>query len=120
MKIALDMDATITEAPAFFSLLSRSFQASGHEVHIITFRDDRESTIQELKDLGIHYDSLHLPGDSDVRAPKWKAKLALRLEIDVFFEDSPEVIERLPSSVKVFWLIDRDLFDLSKMLGVFK
>ena len=38
MKIGVDLDATITAYPEFFSVLTKAMAQAGHEIHIITNR----------------------------------------------------------------------------------
>ena len=39
MRIALDIDGTIDEHPAFFAFLSAALHDSGHTVLVLTYRD---------------------------------------------------------------------------------
>ena len=38
MKIGVDLDATITAYPEFFSAFTKAMARTGHEIHIITNR----------------------------------------------------------------------------------
>lgn len=61
MKIAIDIDDTITEAPEFFSALTQSMREAGHEIHIVTARDEtyhKTLTEDQLEDWDIEYDAL--------------------------------------------------------------
>jgi hypothetical protein len=39
MKVALDIDGTISEHPEFFVMLSAALRAAGHHVLVLTYRD---------------------------------------------------------------------------------
>lgn len=65
MRIAIDVDGVITEAPAFFAAMTQAMRAAGHEIHIVTdfdehFRSQRE---KELAAYGIAYDCLVITAD---------------------------------------------------------
>lgn len=49
MIIAFDIDDTITRHPPFFAVLSRALVEAGHQVLIITFRDDPTVTAEDLR-----------------------------------------------------------------------
>ena len=40
MKFAFDVDGVITEAPGFFSEISKALRKSGHEIHIVSDYDE--------------------------------------------------------------------------------
>ncbi len=113
MIIAIDLDNTISDAPEFFSVVATALVDAGHEVHIITYREvgTHDDVRAELREFGIRYTQLHLP-QSDCSAPEWKAELAVKLGVDVMIEDSPEVLSRMPSTVRRLWLCDATVFNL--------
>lgn len=119
MKIGLDLDGTITDAPEFFSLLTNLFTPQ-HEVHIITYRDDnKEDVAAELKSYGITFTDIHLPPWEEKDAPAWKRKIAKELDLDVMFEDSPEVLDQMPDKVKRFWICNPEVINLqSAIMGL--
>ena len=121
MIIGIDLDDTITDVPELFSLITRALITDGHEVHIITYREPgTEKEVQkDLEELGIGFTRIHLPDDF-YSAPEWKAGLAEELKLDAMFEDSPEVLARMPKSVKRFWLCDPEIFDLDVCLSALK
>jgi len=98
MKVALDIDGTISEHPEFFAMLSAALRAAGHRVLVITFRDParNEATRGHLADWGIVYDEL-------VIAPSLRSKgeLCAQHEVDLFFDDQDECITEVPESVVV-------------------
>ncbi len=57
MKIAFDVDGVITEEPEFYSVLSKSLMATGHEIYIISDFDEhfRKQREKELARYGIEY-----------------------------------------------------------------
>ena len=98
MKVALDIDGTISERPEFFALLSTALRAAGHQVVILSYRDPSriEATRTHLSGWGIEFDEL-------VIAPSLEAKgeLCGALGVDVFFDDQDECIVSVPETVLV-------------------
>lgn len=115
MKVGIDLDGTITSLPELFALLTRALVAAGHEVHVITYREIGSETrvAAELEESGIHYTGLHLPQDFS-SPPRWKARVATQLGLDLMIEDSPEVLAAMPSGVQRLWIADPDVFDLAR------
>jgi hypothetical protein len=111
MKVGLDLDFTITEIPEFFSILSEALIKKKHEVHIITYRDEVLETTQLLRDLGISYTKLWLPGETDDMS-QWKARIASDIGLDVMIDDAPEILNKMPNTVKRMWMCDPDIFNL--------
>lgn len=95
MNIGIDIDETITAIPAFFSLMTSSLRKQGHKVFIVTFRHKatRQETKKQLKEMGIEYDTLIM--GEHVMDPPWKAKQCVKHKLDVFFDDSIEVIDAI-------------------------
>lgn len=83
MKIALDVDGVISEAPRFFAALSRALRAAGHEVHIVSDFDEhfRDHRVRELAEYGVAYDALEITSD--------KAEYCKRHGIDFMLDDDP-------------------------------
>jgi len=84
MRIAIDVDGVITEAPAFFAVLTQALRDAGHEIHIVTdfdehFRDQRQ---RELREMGIEFDALAITAD--------KAGYCREHGIDFAIDDDPE------------------------------
>ncbi len=95
MKIAIDVDGVITEAPDFFSVLTRSLKADGHLVFIVTdfdehFRKDRE---KELDEYGIAYDELVITAD--------KEQFCRENNIDYAIDDDAEYFPRAAASTNL-------------------
>jgi hypothetical protein len=109
MRIAIDIDDTITRHPEFFSLLTKLFKAAGHEVHVITYRLERKDAESELTDYGIVYDELILATGEEldrVGFYEWKADVCRQKNIEVLFEDMPEVINELDPSTLALMVVD--------------
>ena len=107
MRIAIDVDDTITSAPGFFAVLSGAFRAAGHVVYVVTQRTDRSQTETELKALGIAYDELVTQEASQASGTTffdWKAETCRRLQIDILFEDMPEIVNGIDAATRVFML----------------
>lgn len=95
MRIGIDLDETITEAPAFFALLTNALRGRA-EVHVVTAREaGTEAGVEaELLALGIHFDVLKITLD--------KAEYIGGAGIDIFFDDRDEHLCGLPPGVTVF------------------
>lgn len=110
MHICLDIDDTITYAPEFFARLVSRFAEA--RVTIVTFRTDRDETIKYLASAEVRYDQLVLSSDpvhgktDDQSLQAWKAEFVNQLKPDIFFEDMPEVVALVDSSVLVFMPCD--------------
>jgi hypothetical protein len=113
LHIALDIDGTITEAPEFFSLLTRVVRDA--RITVVSFREDDREARRLLAELGVRYDALVLINDPALgnrdAAPweVWKAGVVARLGVDVFFEDMPEVVRLVRPPTKVFMACDESM-----------
>jgi len=110
MHIALDIDQTITHAPAFFSALTHAFADA--TVTIVTVRDSTDGAEETLREHDVRYDRLILSDDpelgrtGDLEYDEWKAQVITKLRPDVFFDDSPEIVHRIPPPTAVFMCCD--------------
>jgi len=105
MKVALDIDDTITRHPAFFAFLSKALLDAGHEVVILTFREDRTSTAADLAGWGVVYTDLitsTLDAHLEHGVNEWKGAMCQQHGIDLFFEDSMEVLQHVPEPTVCF------------------
>lgn len=124
MRVALDIDGTITEKPEFFSLLSRAVRREGGMVIVVTSRlgtpEAEKETRKELLAWKIEFDELiFLPPAGDPRrltcpheGLDWyekylwqKVKVCLDRSVDLVFEDDPKVIsifEKYAPAIRVF------------------
>lgn len=110
MIVAFDIDDTITRHPEFFAFLSASLRDAGHRVLIITFRENRDATIADLRKWGIEYDDVvtsTLEGTLQAGVDEWKAAVCLEHQVDIFFEDDPEVLKHIDDVVLCMMPVDR-------------
>jgi len=107
MKLALDLDDTITRYPEFFSKLS---QLWCDDVYILTFRSDMQSCIDDCKRHNIKYTEIILANKDDDS----KAKEIERLGIEVFFDDCPEFLVHVPKNVATFMTRCENNFDYAR------
>ena len=110
MKIALDLDNTITasqQSIEVFSLLSKLFIKS-HEIIILTNREpgSEKEIADELKKLNICYSQIIITAE--------KADYILKNNIQVFFEDTDNYFLNLPENVLVFKVREAGNFDFMK------
>lgn len=119
MRIAFDIDDTITRCPEFFAVVSRALRAEGHRVYVVSYREDRGFAEEDLAEHCISFDELVLPTEDELRraepsewranAARWKAEVCRTLAIDVLFEDMPDVIAALDRTTVAFMAIDPSL-----------
>jgi hypothetical protein len=98
MVVAFDIDDTISRHPQFFSFLTQALVAAGHEVLIITFRQERSETESDLRDWGIAWTKLvtsTLQACLAEGVDEWKASECRKAGVDVFFEDDPDVLKHI-------------------------
>jgi hypothetical protein len=98
MIVAFDIDDTISRHPQFFSFLTQALKAAGHEVLIITFREDRPAAEADLCAWGIAWTKLitsTLEACLAVGVDEWKAAECRKARVDVFFEDDPNVLQHI-------------------------
>lgn len=111
MRVALDIDGTISERPEFFAVLSAALRAAGHRVIVLTYRDAgrSEATRMHLAAWGVGFDDL-------VIAPSLEAKgeLCAALGVDVFFDDQDECIASVPEGVLVCKVRNGGNFDFTR------
>jgi hypothetical protein len=111
MKVALDIDGTISEHPRFFAILSAALRAAGHQVFVLTYRDSgcADSTKAQLRAWGIQFDEL-------VISPSLEAKgeLCGSLGVDLFFDDQDECIAAVPECVLVCKIRNGGNFDFAR------
>ena len=95
MKIAIDIDGTITYCPEFFKKLTNLF-FNNSEIHIITARSDNydANTIKELEELNIKYHFIYFGFD--------KMNYVIDKGIEIVFEDMDEFSNNMPKNVTVF------------------
>jgi uncharacterized HAD superfamily protein len=113
MKVALDIDGTISEHPDFFAVLSSALRASGHQIVVLTYRDParNEETKRQLASWGIVFDELVITTSLES-----KGELCEELEVDLFFDDQDECITKVPERVLVCKVRNGGNFDFSRQL----
>ncbi len=111
LRIALDIDGTLTEHYRFFSKLTNNLPNA--KFYIITGRGEEfsKSTKAELKRRCIKYEELYHIDPTDWSA---KGKACEKLRIDIFFEDQDEYIGNVPESVLVFKVRNDANFDFEE------
>jgi len=107
VKVGIDIDETITEAPWFFKALCGGLKKDGHEVFILTFRhkEMKKETEQMLEDLGIVYDKVFYGEgliDYDL-----KAEIAEKHGINVMIDDNRAVLQAMPLTVTCLEMFGR-------------
>lgn len=111
MKIAFDLDDTITLAPEFFSTLSKLWN---DDVYVITLRADRQETIIDLENLDIRCTDVIL-----VSSCEEKAEVVKRLGIRVYFDDMPETLKDMPEETAVCLFRNAWNFDFEDRRWIF-
>jgi hypothetical protein len=113
MKIALDLDNTISCFPRFFRMFCRAMQKEGCRIHIVTNRPKgtEAEVIGELDASGISYDGVKITAD--------KAEYIHEQEIEVFFDDTDEYFIDLPESVAVFKPREPGNFDFEQKKWIY-
>lgn len=101
--IGLDLDGTIDQAPEFFSHLSACWQG---DVHIITYRSDRQGVIRDLERYCIKSTHIHL-----VESFEAKAKIANEFQILMMFDDMPEVLKSFDKGQNVCLIRNEGNYD---------
>jgi hypothetical protein len=112
MRLAIDIDGTITQHPAYFITLVKAWRAQGLGVLILTARreSDRGATVRELVGLGFPAPLFEREAANLVMFPKeypwpytdqlaetlwrqehalWKAAMCRMLDVDVLYDDCP-------------------------------
>ena len=113
MKVALDIDGTISEHPQFFAMLSTALRSDGHRVLILTYRDssqaEREKTEAELAAWGVGFDELVFANSLEE-----KGKLCAAHGINLFFDDQDECIVDVPEGILVCKIRNGGNFDFEE------
>lgn len=100
MIVGFDIDGTITMHTQFFSFLTHALVEGGHEVVIITTRDERGPTEQDLDEWSIAYTELVVADYADnPNLDEWKAKICSDKGIEIYFEDDADVLNLLDERI---------------------
>lgn len=92
--LGIDLDGTIDESPDFFSIITHLWQG---KIYIITYRNDLDSTQNDLLKYNIKYNEIIL-----VNSFAEKSEHIINNNIKFYFDDMDEVIQHIPDHVKVF------------------
>ena len=118
MVIGLDIDGTINRHPEFFALLSDALMSAGHDVIVITFRENRKSATDDLIGWGIRFSKLVTwsfqdnPGDDMY---EWKGRICDDMKVEVLFDDDPQVLCALRPKVLSMMVVDHETHDLTRL-----
>jgi len=122
MKVGLDLDNTITAAPWFYAALTSGLHHFGHQIFIISFRDDSACSLtrakNELKEHKIIYDHIMLAPISEINIGKWKARIIDQYRIDLMIDDMPEVLAVASERCQKLWVCSD--YDLSQYIESLK
>jgi hypothetical protein len=95
MKIAIDLDATMTMYPRMFTVFAQALRSAGHIIYIVTDRvlGTESEVMAMLDDLEIGYDFVKITSD--------KASYIREQGIEVLFDDTDRYFLELPAEVAV-------------------
>jgi len=111
MKIALDIDGTITRYPEFFSKLSHIWD---DDVYVISFRYSMDSCVEDCKKYNIKYKEIFLAKNEDS-----KAEICDRLGIEVLFDDDPDFLVHCKKNMLALMVRNEDNFDYKEKQYLF-
>jgi uncharacterized HAD superfamily protein len=108
MKIAVDLDGTISEYPQFFKLFTKAMSQAGCKIYVVTDRPPGTEQVvsEQLGSYGITYDFIKITGRKD--------KFILKEGITVLFDDVDEYFVDLPAEVAVFKIRQKYNFDFTQ------
>jgi len=108
MKIAVDLDGTISEYPEFFKLFTKAMSQAGCKIYIVTDRPPgtEENVAEQLQGYGITYDVVKITGQ--------KNQYILKEGIMVLFDDVDQYFADLPAEVAVFKIRQKYNFDFAE------
>ena len=109
--LGIDLDGCVDECPVFFQTLTAVWPG---DVVVITFRDDREKTVQDLRRFGIRHTKLVL-----VKSLEAKAGVIRDLGISTYFDDQPETLRDVPPNVNVMLVRNGGNFDFATKQWLF-
>jgi hypothetical protein len=108
MKIAVDLDGTISEFPEFFKAFTKAMSRSGCKIYIVTDRPPgtEEQVAEQLQGYGITYET--------IKITRQKSRYILDEGITVLFDDTDEYFLDLPAEVAVFKIRQKYNFDFDE------
>jgi len=113
MKIAVDLDGTISEYPEFFELFTKAMSQAGCKIYILTDRPPgtEEQVSDQLQSYGITYDV--------VKITSQKSEYILKEGITVLFDDVDQYFVDLPAEVAVFKIRQKYNFDFAQKKWIY-
>ena len=102
-SLAIDLDGCVDECSLFFRVLTHSWPG---KVYVLTYRKDREKTVQDLAKFHIYYDELILVDSFDA-----KAEVIKKEGILVYFDDQPEMLKNVTPQTNVMLVRNGGNFD---------
>ena len=108
IKIALDLDGTISEYPAFFKLFTKAMSQAGCKIYILTDRPPgtENQVADQLRGYGVKYDVIKITSQ--------KSEYILNEGIAVLYDDTDEYFLDLPAEVAVFKIRQKYNFDFAQ------
>lgn len=108
MKIAVDLDGTISEFPQYFKLFTKAMSQAGCRIYVITDKPPgtEDMVAEQLKDYGITYDV--------IKITRQKSQYILNEGITVMFDDIDRYFLDLPPEVAVFKVRQKYNFDFAQ------
>jgi len=110
-SLAIDLDGCVDECSLFFRVLTHSWPG---KVYVLTYRKDREKTVQDLAKFHIYYDELILVDSFDAKADVIKKEGIL-----VYFDDQPEMLKNVSPETNVMLVRNGGNFDFEDKLWMF-
>lgn len=108
IKIAVDLDGTISEYPEFFKLFTEAMSQAGCQIYILTDRaaGTEDQVAEQLRGYDITYETIKIAGQKD--------KYILKEGITVLFDDVDDYFVDLPAEVAIFKIRQKYNFDFAK------
>ncbi len=108
MKIAVDLDGTISEFPEYFKLFTKAMSQAGCKIYVITDKPPGTEALvaEQLQGYGITYDV--------IKITSWKSQYILKEGITVLFDDIDRYFLDLPPEVAVFKIRQKYNFDFAQ------
>lgn len=109
--LGIDLDGCVDEAPRFFQILTTTWPG---DVIVITYRSDREKAIADLQKYGIRFTDVVLVDSFDAKADVIRERL-----VDVYVDDQPEMLKKVPANVRVMLFRNEGNFDFEDQKWMF-
>jgi uncharacterized HAD superfamily protein len=108
VKIAVDLDGTISEYPEFFRLFCKAMRQMGCKIYVVTDRPagTEDLVAEQLEGCGVNYDHIKITGQ--------KSQYILEEGIEVLFDDVDDYFKDLPAEVAVFKIRQKYNFDFDR------